>query len=131
MYLKPPRLVRPRASNPRKFDRCVTEVRRAGSAVNPYAVCRAALKRKRRKNPSRYPRQARATASRRSSGGPRFTLHAQRPGGRKLTYVGHRKFAERGRAKAFKSVAAAEGHARALLKRFPMLRSYQLSVRGA
>jgi hypothetical protein len=34
-----------RESNPAKFDRCVSKVKRRGSAVNAYAVCTAALHR--------------------------------------------------------------------------------------
>jgi len=33
---------------PAKFDRCVRKVRASGSAKNPYAVCRAALRRGKR-----------------------------------------------------------------------------------
>lgn len=41
-----------RQSNPAKFDRCVKEVQRKGGAGNAYAVCRSALKRKGKRNPS-------------------------------------------------------------------------------
>ncbi len=40
-----------RTRHTKKFDRCVTKVKRSRSAADPYAVCESSVKKPRRKNP--------------------------------------------------------------------------------
>lgn len=77
------------------FDRCVTDVRRKGTAVNPYAVCSASMgergvlpSHRRNPRPARYiaPEHMRRRMRVRESS--KWRIVARRPGGMLLNYTG-------------------------------------------
>lgn len=106
----------------RKFERCVRKVsrRRRGKRVrDPAAVCAAALRRKRRRNPSRY-----HTHKARGVGRGRYIITARKSGGALLRFVSGNKFAERGNPIVFPSHQAASIMARLLRRMFPVLKRY-------
>jgi len=100
-------MARPRRKHTAKWDRCVGDVKRRGTAVDPAAVCTAALSRRRRN-----PRQV--------------ALYAQGKGTPVLKYVGGIKFARRGKPVRFENGAHAWNVARQLRAQFPVLRKYRL-----
>jgi hypothetical protein len=96
-----------------KWDRCVAEVARSGTAADPYAVCQAELgRRKRRRNP----------------GGPRMYQLVAIKGTHRLVYVGGNKFAKRGPAVTFATEEAARATGRLLETQFPVLQTFTLKV---
>lgn len=103
--------------NPRggKLDRCLREV---SGVRNPYAVCKAALRRR-----SRNPLPARSVRG--------FTLVARRGGsGRALIFTG-RKFAGSGRPVIFANSLSAITTGKLLRLQFPALRGYRLTAHRA
>ena len=123
----------PRSHNPgrkkvhtAKWDRCVKDVRKKGTAVDPYAVCTAAMGELAIRKP--YRRAAnplpKLTSVRKiyyavTARKGHETLYLKRNG--KLT----RKASDAAR---FQTVKEAEGRARAHLHRYPVSRSYRFSV---
>lgn len=114
-----PRAARISRANPgrgkrsRQFDRCVAEVTAKGrGTVNPYAVCQAAT-RKRRKNPRKRRKVYRLLAIK---------------GKDRLYYVGGNKFAKHGRPVTFASEEAARATGRELEAQFPILKRYSVRV---
>lgn len=90
-----------------KWDRCVTDVKRRGTAVSAAAVCTAALK-SRRRNPHQV------------------ALYAQARGTPVLKYIGGIKFAKAGRPAKFDTRAQALTVARQLKAQFRVLRRFKL-----
>lgn len=107
------RLKNPRRRRSKRWDRCVSKVKKAGTAVDPYAVCSSRIKnprRRRRKNPTAH----------------RVRLYAQRAGGKVLKYIGGFEFAEKGQPATFDNGRAAMTVGKKLRSRFPVLRRYRL-----
>lgn len=122
-----------------EFDRCVADVRRSGTAINPYAVCTTAMKkRKRKKNPkgkmppalAKYWRERRRRKNprraRRRNPSVQHILFAQRGNEPVLKYLGGIKFARAGKPMKFATSAAAAQQGKMLAQQFPVLRSYRI-----
>ena len=100
----------------KKWDRCVRKVKRARRAVDPYAVCTSALKKRPRKR-DKNPRLQNM-----------FIILAVR-GPTVLKYTGRNRFASKGRAVLYPSRAAASYEARELKDKYAAaLRGYRLRV---
>ena len=105
------------------FDRCVTDVRRKGGAVNPFAVCGESLKergvlpahRRRRGNPRRRPRQQYLIAARQGN----------RAG---LAFAGDRFTSRSAEWVRFPSRMLAARFARHLKRSFRQLKGWRLAV---
>jgi hypothetical protein len=91
----------------KRWKKCVRQVGKKRTAINPYAVCSAAVRRRGNPRPTR----------------PYGFLFAQRPGGEVLRYVGGIKFSTRGKAVRVENPMAL---GRALKQQFPVLRRYRL-----
>lgn len=111
-----------------KFDRCVKDVKRSGTAADPYAVCEASLgskaqlrahRRNRRRTPRRRPRRENPSA---------YKITARRAGGPELQYLGSR-FATRGEPVKFPTRGLADQFAGHLKSHYGnKLRRYRLKV---
>lgn len=104
------RMRNPRRRHSKKWDRCVAEVSAKGRAVDPYAVCNKALKRRKRKR------------------NPRVYVLVASKGRDRLRYVGAGKFSKRGRGKKFSSPRDALVHGEVLQSIYPVLRKFKLST---
>jgi len=104
------------------FDRCVKDVARSGTAVNPDAVCQAELGTRALLRPRRANRRRRRI-------NPRvFVIRAQRSGHAELTYTGS-KFERGGIAVKFPTRALASTWLRYLRNQFSReLERYRLRV---
>ncbi|MGH9760627.1 MAG: hypothetical protein ACREAC_07265 [Blastocatellia bacterium] len=91
-----------------KWDRCVSDVKKSGTAKDPYAVCTSSIGRKSYMNP-RF-----------------FILVAQKDGGKMLKYLGGVKFGTSGTAVLFKTSDSALVVGRMLKLQFPLLKKYKL-----
>jgi hypothetical protein len=118
-----------------RFDRCVGDVSRSGSAFNPYAVCASKLKprRRRRSNRAGYLRQAKDRRRKRNltsrgSHGRLYSLIARKANHAPVVFTGT-KFARSGKPALLPSLIAAKAIARALHRKYPALRSYSIWAR--
>ena len=93
----------PRRRHSKKWDDCVRDVKASGSAVDPYAVCTASLKRKRKKNPR----------------GAWVIVATRKRGGRYYYAGGARLASELKEAIVFPSVIHAETVKHVILSDFP------------
>lgn len=121
-----------RAPNPKRLERCVRAVKRKGGAVNPWAVCNA-QRRRRRRNPSRYPRASRADAAESANRALEqrlYVLVAKKPGQKELTFTGE-KFASRGTPVYFRSKEHAATVARFLVLKHQVLRGWKFYAKDA
>jgi hypothetical protein len=106
---------RPRRVNPRggRLDRCLGEVKRGGKAKNPYAVCKAALKKKRTRR--RNPRE-------------RMYILVAVKGPDKLQYLGGHKFSKHGRPALFPTRDGAITLGTFLSSMYPVLRTWRFTT---
>lgn len=114
--LEKARAARKRMSrNPAKLERCVKAVKRKNKDVNPYAVCKAASNKKKKRR------------VRKVNPAPLLYIITAQGTGKKMHYDGT-KFSERERVSTFPTVEAARKKAVELIIKYPVLRKYRVRI---
>lgn len=129
-----------RRRHSRKWDHCVQQVKRRGAAVDPYAVCTAALgelslrKRARKKNPLSQKERLQlarhlAQHAELRKLKPYYIVTAEKSGRVLYLTPGNKFMARQAGARRFGDSRDAAKRARSLLHYYPHLKTYHVAVR--